>query len=278
MVGVAIGDDARAYPLHVLEHHQVVNDRVGDAGVLVTYDPLIDVARAWTTGSAAGASGARQFGVSGLIHRCNFVLYERGPDSLWSQFDGRALTGEHAGERLAPLVVRVEPLGIWRTRHPATLVLRPPADRRIDYRYSPYTSYWVSDKVPFPIEHADARIHPKEIVLGARVGDVARAYLATVVERRGGRIVDEIGGHRIRIEYDSDAGTFSWEAPEEVELTSAYWFAWKNFHPETELWNVAFETDDAGEPADARAGSHGASPEEPARRRPAQLREAGASK
>lgn len=119
--------------------------------------------------------------------------------------------------------------------------MKPPADGRTDYRYSPYSSYWVSEKVPFPVEHVDARIHPKEIVLGARVGNVARAYLATVVERRGGRIVDEIGGHRIRIEYDSDAGTFSWEAPGEVELTSAYWFAWKNFQPDTELWNVNFE-------------------------------------
>jgi len=248
VIGVAIGDDAHAYPLHVLEHHQVVNDRIGDTGVLVTYDPLIDVARAWATGPA---TRERQFGVSGLIYRCNFLLYERGEDALWAQFDGLALTGHRAGQHLEPLVVRVEPLGTWRKRHPATLVLKPPADRRIDYRYSPYTSYWVSDKVPFPIEHADPRIHPKEIVLGARVGGVTRAYLATVVERRGGRIVDEIEGHRLRIEYDSDAGTFSWEAPDAVELTSAYWFAWKNFHPETQLWNVAFE-------AEATEGAAGA--------------------
>jgi hypothetical protein len=149
-------------------------------------------------------------------------------------------------------VVRVETLGVWRSRHPNTLVMKLPPDRRIDYRYSPYSSYWVSGKVPFPVEHADARIHPKEIVLGARVGDVSRAYLATVVERRGGRVVDEIAGHRVRIEFDSDAGTFSWEAPAEVELTSAYWFAWKNFQPDTELWNVEFEpaeAEAAGEPS-----------------------------
>lgn len=256
VIGIAVGDDARAYPLHVLEHHQVVNDRIGNVGVLVTYDPLIDVARAWVTGPVEAGTEARQFGVSGLIYRCNFVLYERGADTLWSQYDGRALTGPEAGTQLERLVVRVEPLGVWRKRHPATLVMKPPADRRIDYRYSPYSSYWVSGKVPFPVEHADARIHPKEIVLGARVGDVARAYLASVVERRGGRVVDEIAGHRVRIEYDSDAGTFSWEAPEEVELTSAYWFAWKNFQPDTELWNVELEPDEA----EAAAGTQGETP------------------
>ena len=37
--------------------------------------------------------------------------------------------------------------------------------------------------------------------------------------------------------YDSDTGTFVWEAPPGVELTDAYWFAWKSFHPDTEIWH-----------------------------------------
>ena len=28
-----------------------------------------------------------------------------------------------------------------------------------------------------------------------------------------------------------------WEIPKEVEVTEAYWFAWKAFHPDTEIWN-----------------------------------------
>ena len=29
---------------------------------------------------------------------------------------------------------------------------------------------------------------------------------------------------------------FEWEAPDGVEVTESYWFAWKAFHPETEIW------------------------------------------
>jgi hypothetical protein len=36
--------------------------------------------------------------------------------------------------------------------------------------------------------------------------------------------------------YDTNLGAFSWEAPEEVEVTEGYWFAWKAFHPDTEVW------------------------------------------
>ena len=238
VIGVEVGGDARAHPLHVLEHHQVVNDRHGDVGVVVTYDPLVDVARAFLAGEG---EARRLFGVSGLVHQSNFLLFDRADESLWQQWDGRSLTGARAGERLQAVSVRVEPLGLWRRRHPHTLVLRPPTDARIDYRQSPYSAYWVSDRIPFPVDHVDRRIHPKELVLGAVYDGVARAYLASVVERRGGRIVDEIGGQKLRIQYDGDSGTFSWEAPAGVDVSSAYWFAWKNFHPDTELWNVTLE-------------------------------------
>ena len=40
----------------------------------------------------------------------------------------------------------------------------------------------------------------------------------------------------LRIAYDSATGTFSWEVPEGVELVESYWFAWKAFHPDTQIW------------------------------------------
>ncbi len=245
-IGVERDGDARAKTNHLIEHHQIVNDRFGDERVVIAYDPLVDVARAFRAGrvGSGGKGRAGRFGVSGLIHRCNFLLYDRSDESLWTHFDGRSITGEHAGTRLEQLRVRVETLRAWQRRHPGTRVLRPPEPRRIDYRYSRYSTSWVSDDVPFPLDHVDARIHPKELVLGAKIGDRTRVYLATVVERRGGRIVDELEGRRIRVEWDRRAGAFSFEAPEDVEMTSAFWFAWKNFHPDTEMWNVRFEPAD----------------------------------
>ncbi len=36
VIGVAIGDDARAYPIKVLVHHEIVNDVVGSVPIVVT--------------------------------------------------------------------------------------------------------------------------------------------------------------------------------------------------------------------------------------------------
>ena len=44
----------------------------------------------------------------------------------------------------------------------------------------------------------------------------ARAYPASVLGKVGGRIVDELAGHKIRIAYDPEADAFSWEIPEAV--------------------------------------------------------------
>ena len=126
---------------------------------------------------------------------------------------------------------------MWFQRHPDTLVLARPERKRIDYRHSPYEVYWVSEDIPFEVAARDDRYHPKEVVVGVEVDGKRRAYLGSILTAEGGRIIDELQGHRIRIAYDSESGTFQWEVPEAATVTEAYWFAWKHFHPETEIWH-----------------------------------------
>jgi hypothetical protein len=233
VLGVAVGGVARAYPVHLLEYHQVVNDVIAGVAVAVSYDPLSGVPRAHRR-KVDGRT--LEFGVSGLLYDGQFLLYDRETESLWAQYEGRAVAGPLAGTQLESIPVHQEPLGTWFQRHRDTLVLARPEPGRIDYRQSPYEAYWVSEKIPFEVKSQDDRYHPKEVVLGVAVGDTRRAYLGSILTAGGGRIVDELGGHKIRIVYDSESGTFSWEAPEAVSVTDAYWFAWKSFHPDTEIW------------------------------------------
>ena len=46
VLGLAVGGEARAYPVHLLEWHQIVNDVVGGVPVVVSYDPLTGSPRA----------------------------------------------------------------------------------------------------------------------------------------------------------------------------------------------------------------------------------------
>jgi len=163
-----------------------------------------------------------------------------------------------AGSRLEPLGVRVETMAAWLERHPDTRVLVLPERRRIDYRQSPYSAYWVSKAVPLDVRARDERFHPKEVVLGVEYAGRTRAYIGSILTRAGGRIVDEIAGERVRILYDGPSGTFVYEAPEQARVRSAYWFAWKSLHPETEIWGEHLAGDVPADPASGGDRSGGA--------------------
>jgi hypothetical protein len=238
VLGVSAGGVARAYPTHLMEYHQIVNDSLGGVPIVVTYDPLSGVPRAW---KRTVDGKVLEFGVSGLIYNANFLLYDRQTESLWLQFDGRALAGPMVGKRLEPIEIRQEILDLWAARHADTQVLRPPEPDRFNYRYSRYQAYWVKDDIPFAVAAKDASYHAKELVVGVVVDGVARAYLGSVLTEAGGRVVDEIAGKRIQIDYDTNLAAFAWDVADGVEVTEGYWFAWKAFHPDTQVWNPASE-------------------------------------
>jgi hypothetical protein len=235
VLGVEVEGEARAYPLRVLEYHQIVNDVVGGVPIAVTYDPLAGTPIAYRRQQG---DETLVFGVSGLLYNHNFLLFDRQTDSLWSQFLGLAVAGPLAGKRLARVPVRQEPAGVWIARHMESLFLRPPFAEKVSYQISPYASYWVEDKTLFPLAAKDPAYHAKELVFGVRVGDVARAYIGSILTREGGEADQQIDGKRVRVSYQSETGTFQWRVDEGVEVTEAYWLAWKAFHPSTEVWRA----------------------------------------
>jgi hypothetical protein len=239
VIGVKLGEDARAYPVRMLEYHQIVNDVVDGKPITVSYDPLAGSPRAWSR-SVDGRT--LRFGVSGLIYNHNFLLYDRETSSLWCQMLGRAISGPLAGKQLSRIPVRQETAGTWVTRVGDTKILRHPDPEHIHYSLSPYSAYWLQDRTIFPVAARDERYHAKELVLGVTAGDVTRAYLGSILTREGGRVDEKIGSRRVQVRYVSETGTFDWEVDDGVQVDESYWLAWKAFHPKTEIWR-----DKAGE-------------------------------
>ena len=233
VLGVVRKEDARAYPVHLMDYHQIANDVVGGLPLAVTWDPLTGVPRAFER-TVDGRT--LTFGVSGLIYNSGFLMYDRETESLWSQFLGQAISGPLAGKRLARVPIRQEDLTSWRTRVSNTRVLERPLPTKIDYRFSPFEKYLVEDSTRFPVKASDERFHAKELVLGVVAGGEARAYLGSILTREGGWAEDTLQGRKIQIDYSSELAVFRWEAPADVEVTEAYWFAWKAFHPDTKIW------------------------------------------
>lgn len=240
VLGVTLGGEAHGYPEHVLEHHFVVNDVLGATPLLVLYDALAGAPFAFRR-DPGGVT--RRFGVSGLVYNGTSVLFDRESESLWVPMLGEAIAGPLAGTKLEPVPVVREPRDVWLAHEPSSTLLAR-ADHTIDYRYSPYERYWVEDRIPFPVAAKDERFHAKEIALGVIAPAkgtppaLVRAYLGSELTRAGGRVVDDVGGGKLKILYDGEDACVIVQTPKSVTTQEAYWFAWKAFHPETSVWRA----------------------------------------
>jgi hypothetical protein len=236
VIGIHWDGEARAYPIAILEWHELVNDTVAGRPILVSYCPLCRTGMVFDR-RLGGVS--RTFGVSGLLYQSDVLLYDRESESLWSQILSRAVTGPSKGERLALLRSKMVTWRDWSNEHPETLVLSRRTGYDRSYGTTPYGDYSASTELKFPAP-LDDRYHPKMLTVGLRIpGGAARAYPSAEVVRAGGSVEESFEGHPVRIVFDAAAKTFAISAPAAIDVIEGFWFAWAAFHPETTVYTAA---------------------------------------
>ena len=236
VLGIALDGIARAYPIAVLNWHEVVNDRFGDRSIVVTFCPLCGTGMAF---EARIGGQDRQFGVSGLLYNSDVLLYDRDSESLWSQLARQAVTGPMTGTELEMIPVSHTDWADWRTRHPDTGVLSTDTGHRRDYGRDPYQGYQRSETVFFPLSSSSPRYHPKEQVIGLEIDGRFKAYPFVELAGTGQtRISDRFAGQSLTIEYDGEHRTGRVLTTDGIEVPTviAFWFAWAAFHPDTEVY------------------------------------------
>lgn len=240
VVGVYYNGVAKAYPIAILNYHEIVNDVFLDEPISVTYCPLCGTALAFK-----GRYGNEQttFGVSGLLFDSDLLMYDRKTESLWSQIEGRAINGPAKGLSLEALPVMHLSLGEWLSRYPKSMVLSQETGHRRDYSRTPYGNYEHSQKIYFPVRYEDKRFHPKERVLGMKVGEKTKAYPFSELSKLNMQLKDEINGESIVVQFDQKTGTaFATDKKGKVlQSLTSFWFAWYTFHPETEVFQFSAE-------------------------------------
>lgn len=229
VISITLGGETRAYPTRILDRHEIVNDRFGDTPIAVTYCPLCGSGLAFVR-TVNGQE--TEFGVSGLLHNNDLIMYDRKTESLWQQITGQSLAGPKQGETLEAVPVAMMQWGEWRAAHPGAVVLAPPlgSDGYVKHVYGDYAT---SDRLLFPVEQQDARLHAKKVIYGIETGGRAIAVESDWLQRQGGWEHDIDGQTlRLRVEGGAVAGTL---AGEPIPVHRMYWFAWYSFHPGTSL-------------------------------------------
>ena len=239
VIGIEWEGEARAYPIQILVWHELVNDTIASRPILVSYCPLCGTGMVFERPGSASMSGeAARFGVSGLLYQSDMLMYDHASESLWSQILATAITGKRMGQRLEVLRSTQERWGDWRSAYPNTKVLSRDTGFKRAYGRQPYGNYATTRELLFPVRQ-DRRYHPKMRTIGLRLkSGEARAYPAAELERRGESLVESFEGRPVRISYDAKSKRFEVEAPPEIEVIEAYWFAWVAFHPETTVYEA----------------------------------------
>ncbi|ESQ16490.1 MAG: hypothetical protein N838_26240 [Thiohalocapsa sp. PB-PSB1] len=237
VLGLIRNGQARAYPIRIMNWHEIVNDRLGGTPIAVTYCPLCGTGVAFRAQAGSQELG---FGVSGLLYNSDMLLYDRDTESLWSQIKKQAITGPMKGRRLEMLPLTHTNWRAWLREHPGTEVLSTDTGYRRDYTRYPYGGYETERGLYFPVSAKSRRFHPKERVLGIEVNGVHKAYPFAELSKTGGEIRDLVGDKEILIRFDwaNDSARALDTAGNQLPAMTAFWFAWFAFHPDTQVFEA----------------------------------------
>jgi hypothetical protein len=231
--GVIVNGEARAYPKHIMEVHELVNDTLGGRRIGVPYCTLCGSAQAYFTDVASRATPL-VLRTSGLLSRSNKVMFDLTTYSLFDTFSGRALSGPLQGLELEMVTVRTSTWGDWKDAHPNTTIVARDGGVGRAYDLDPLQGR--DDGGPiFPIGDVDPRLRVQEPVLGVITPDgVAVAFPVTAARTAldEGREVTLAG---VTVVTDG-AGLSANVAGMPLASHQAFWFAWSQFHPTTVVW------------------------------------------
>lgn len=239
IIGITLKGQSRAYPISILNWHEIVNDNIDGQQFAVTYCPLCGTAVAF---DATIDGDSTEFGVSGLLYNSDVLLYDRDTESLWSQILSVAISGERIGTRLGLLPVSHTTWRDWREKHPDTLVLSEETGHSRDYQRDPYAGYEKSRYTYFAVNNeAPDNYHPKEIVVGLGIDGVYKAYPFIELDKQGqSQFSDSVNGTRFDFDWDSTnrSITITDSSGQQVAGIQGFWFAWFAFHPDTEVFKA----------------------------------------
>lgn len=124
-LGYESGDDAYAYPINILNFHEIVNDTIGGVPVLITYCPLC----------FSGVVFNREldgqtltFGNTSALYQPDLVMSDHQTGSYRFQVSGESVVGTMTGSRLKPLALTTMPWGQWKGLHADTFLITGSGD------------------------------------------------------------------------------------------------------------------------------------------------------
>ncbi|MEO1703317.1 MAG: DUF3179 domain-containing (seleno)protein [Pseudomonadota bacterium] len=233
--GIVINGKARAYPRQIMEVREMVNDTLGGRDLGIPYCTLCGSAQAYFTDNMPEGVERPILRTSGLLIRSNKVMYDIETYSVFDTFRGTAVTGPLAekGIKLEQASVVTTDWGTWKRAHPETTVLVEALalGRDFDFRNGRDANGPI-----FPIGDVDPRLPVQEDIIGVTTASgkpVAFQRSAALIALTKGEV---IAFENVRLALDAGGIRAVDELGNDLGSHQAFWFAWSQFYPDTELW------------------------------------------
>ncbi|MEM7330876.1 MAG: DUF3179 domain-containing protein [Chloroflexota bacterium] len=194
VIGYADGGEAYAYPVKIMNYHEIVRHDVNGRPVLSTYCPLCQSGVVY---DPIVNGELLIFGNTSALYESDMVMLDHQTGSYWVQVSGEAIVGELTGARMTPLPSQTTTWELWLEQHPNTFVLSRDTGHNRNYDRDPFTSSYAENlnqtgNFAFPVSEAgrDGRLEPGHTVLGIEIGETVRVYPLDAIQ--DGVVNDEV--------------------------------------------------------------------------------------
>ncbi len=238
VLGLTVGDVPVAYPiLEMVMPRHIVHDTISGQPILVSYCALCRSALAF---AAEHDNRTLYFEVAGVWRR-NMIMVDVQTHSVWQQATGKCIFGEYKGSQLEVLLADNTIWKRWLDKHQNTeaAIEFTEARKGLSSREKMLAGLkMVTTKVMLPgFTNLDG-LPKREIVFGVVVNGHAKAYpksdLTDAVS-----FADRVGEVELTLVYDDQAEQLQAmrsETDESILVEKHWWLGWKEFHPNTEIW------------------------------------------
>ncbi len=195
VIGYVAGNEARAYPHHILDWHEIINDKVSGVNIAITYCPLTGTGIGWNREINGKVT---TFGVSGLLYNSNLIPYDRESGSNWSQIRLDCVNGNLIGTEIETFPLVETTWKTWKQMYPNTKVVSSNTGHNRSYGRYPYGGYrTTNDFLIFPVANEDDRLPNKDRVHGVVLSGSTRVYPMTRFGEEVTVINDNLKGRNI---------------------------------------------------------------------------------
>ncbi|MCP4419402.1 MAG: DUF3179 domain-containing protein [Chloroflexi bacterium] len=192
VLGYVAGEEAYAYPVKILNFHEIVSHTVNGRPIIATYCPLCFSGIVY---DRTVNGKVLLFGNTSALYESDMVMLDHQTGSYWVQVSGKAVVGSLTDAQLEPLPSQMSSWQQWQTLYPETKVLSRDTGFSRNYARDPFTGYPeqlnLTGSFAFPVSEAvqDARLEPGTLVFAVQINNETHAY---PVENRNLTVLNEM--------------------------------------------------------------------------------------